>query len=567
MSSSSPIQTIQQIMQSASLANLYIALGPPGAGKTHSLTDWLGEQARLFGPSAVAACSFTRAAALELAGRNSLLPERNIGTLHSFCYHALDRPELVLKHIKEWNDNFDHFRLSGGSKDPNSPHDDRKDEDDKKYPGDKFLDELEICRARRLPRERWSAHLTAFAARWADWKKQCNYLDFTDLLEVCLRDLDAMPGSPAVLCLDEAQDSSRLQIDLILKWAQHMQKVVLAADEDQALYQWCGADPEVLIQLARALPPDHLTTLRRSYRLPRAVYGWAERWISGCRDRLTKAYSPRDTDGFVHACNATIRSPKAIVREVERLIADGKTVMILTTCGYMLSGTLKALKHAGVPFHNPYRPARLDWSPLGLGDPKCTTMCNRFLAFMKMCPEIGGAGSALWTRHELWAWAHPVVADIRLQRGGKKTLAEFKGDHAETAFAELAAIFKPAALDRLDTLKFNTRRQCAEAARWWLSGLPLKDRRRALYPARVFNERGRDGLFETPRCVVGTGHSVKGGEADYVFAFPDLSLAASLDWRGGNPDAIRRLFYVMGTRAREGLYLCKPSTGLHVRLT
>ena len=55
-------------------------------------------------------------------------------------------------------------------------------------------------------------------------------------------------------------------------------------------------------------------------------------------------------------------------------------------------------------------------------------------------------------------------------------------------------------------------------------------------------------------------NSVKGGEADVVFIFPDLSAAGSREWTGTQEQraGIIRLFYVGMTRARESLVLCRP---------
>jgi len=68
-------------------------------------------------------------------------------------------------------------------------------------------------------------------------------------------------------------------------------------------------------------------------------------------------------------------------------------------------------------------------------------------------------------------------------------------------------------------------------------------------------------LFKKPQLIVGTIHSVKGGEADIVYVIPDLSKPQKKAWHGSRTeaDALRRLFYVAGTRAREELVLCSPS--------
>jgi superfamily I DNA/RNA helicase len=109
---------------------------------------------------------------------------------------------------------------------------------------------------------------------------------------------------------------------------------------------------------------------------------------------------------------------------------------------------------------------------------------------------------------------------------------------------------------------------------WWQHHL-LEPRRRAMrYPVAVWRRRPA-ALREDPRVIVGTIHSVKGGEADTVMVLPDLSGAAYFgppdrtgtgwDAGGAHRHPALRLFYVAFTRARERLVLCAPSSSLEVR--
>ena len=66
---------------------------------------------------------------------------------------------------------------------------------------------------------------------------------------------------------------------------------------------------------------------------------------------------------------------------------------------------------------------------------------------------------------------------------------------------------------------------------------------------------------EEPRVIIGTIHSVKGGQADVVLVLPDVSRPSWgwLPWRRIS-DEVRRLLYVAFTRAREELVLLDPAT-------
>ena len=60
-----------------------------------------------------------------------------------------------------------------------------------------------------------------------------------------------------------------------------------------------------------------------------------------------------------------------------------------------------------------------------------------------------------------------------------------------------------------------------------------------------------------PRITASTIHAAKGGEADNVVLYTDLSPAADAEMRR-NPDDIHRVFYVAVTRAKENLYIIEP---------
>jgi superfamily I DNA/RNA helicase len=89
-----------------------------------------------------------------------------------------------------------------------------------------------------------------------------------------------------------------------------------------------------------------------------------------------------------------------------------------------------------------------------------------------------------------------------------------------------------------------------------------------MYAVEVAARQGPQALSQAPQVVVGTIHSVKGGEADVVYLFPDLSRAGDAQFhRGGAArDSVIRQFYVGATRAKEQLYLCQPESRLTIRM-
>ena len=96
---------------------------------------------------------------------------------------------------------------------------------------------------------------------------------------------------------------------------------------------------------------------------------------------------------------------------------------------------------------------------------------------------------------------------------------------------------------------------------WFQEHLNAAKRDTAAYPLGIALTHGSEALAKPPGIVVGTIHSVKGGEADIVYLFPDLSMAGNMELQGSpeQQNSITRLFYVGMTRSRETLALCSPT--------
>jgi superfamily I DNA/RNA helicase len=92
---------------------------------------------------------------------------------------------------------------------------------------------------------------------------------------------------------------------------------------------------------------------------------------------------------------------------------------------------------------------------------------------------------------------------------------------------------------------------------------------RIQFPTDIAATWGPQALLDRPQVIVGTIHSVKGGEADVVILFPDLSQAGDAAYQRYGPprDAVIRMFYVGMTRARESLFLADRASSMAAHLT
>lgn len=570
-------------------------VGPPGTGKTTTIAGLVRELApggcTSQDSSPVIVCSLTRAAAREAAGRNMPIPAKAVGTLHSFAYRAIGAPEIVGSgHIEEWNRQHPSLEMTFDGRDAES--DDPVTARGGAKVGDSELQAYDLLRHRCISREKWPRHVAQFGERWEAFKADAGVIDFTDIIERAECESGPAPMNPSHVIVDEAQDFSRLELNLLKKWACRAQSLTLVGDPFQALYVWRGAHPAMF-------DSDHpKRILGQSYRVPRAVHAAAVRWIRRLSDYRPYDYAPRDHDGRV-SFNHLIcwHQPETLVREVEARLSGGGRVLVLASCGYMLCPFVAACRDRGIPFANPLQPHRGQLNPLKRGR---TSVAGRLSSFIAPMVGDGSDVPRMWTRDELAAWAAWLRSeDSRgrgvLRRGAKSRLsgsddddeaveaellkelvdeepaecqAEEHGDDdgMRVSLDDLESTFTPQAFAQLmdvSELPVEHGRRAGAMAAWWAENVTTAHARSAKYAAAVVRRGGSDGvraLSEPPRLHISTIHGYKGGEADHVFILPDLSLSGAKEWAAGgtSADAVVRMFYVALTRSKHEVIVGRP---------
>jgi len=490
--------------------------------------------------------SFTRAAAHEIASRNVPLPRDNVGTLHAFAYRAIGRPHMVEDDagIKQFNEGQEAYRISGPAVEKHEgmmPLSTR---------GDEVRAEYSRLRNLCVPREAWPASVLAFAAVWEDYKAATGGIDFADMIEVALNDTGSPEQCPQVIVCDEAQDFSRLELQLVWRWAQNVNKVVMALDTDQVLYSWAGSDPAVFLEIE----PREQKVLAQSYRVPRAVHSVAMEWIRQVQGREDVEYYPRPADGEVAMSDATFLKPEKLLEDVlaalEEMAWDEDreewrpaTCMIMGSCSYMIEPLVRLLRAEAIPFGNPWRRKQGAWNPLAKrGEGSTVDAVRAFVA-----PHQEGA-TRIWTAEQVAAWAKITKGVFR--RYGKAAVTDLDEDASEAEVVEaLTAHMRAEHLDGAWALP----PECLD----WLARNLLQARRGpGEYALQVLANQGVGALEEEPRLFVGTIHSFKGAQADHVWVYPDLSKKGFHTYRQDDTDSVLRQYYVAMTRAREKLTLC-----------
>lgn len=493
---------------------MFRIFGPPGTGKTTTLLNMVDEAlGKGTPPERIAFLAFTRKAANEAreraADRFHLDPKKDLvffRTLHSLALTMTDiRREQVMQD--------EHYRELGraigvtfGSQKTTSIDDDTPSLDANSDP---ILNLINLARLRKTDlRSQYNSSTLDYdwnTVKYVDkglreYKEKMGLYDFTDMLEHFARGEDKFCPSFDLCFLDEAQDLSPLQWDIAHILDRHSTRMYCAGDDDQAIYRWAGADVDHFINL-----PGGSETLSQSYRIPKSVHTIAENVVRRIGRRFPKRYEPRDEPGKVSRIN-TINS----------LDMTKGTWLILSQAGYQLQPVASDLKSGGYLFT--YRGHRSV-------SEKISEAVNGWEQVRKG-KEISGKTARTIYRH--------MSVGTRVTRGFKKLPAVEDTDLV--TFDEL--VEKHGLLADKNLI-------WSEA----LDKLPETDR--AYVTALLRRGEKFNGI---PRITASTIHGSKGGEADNVVLFTDLSPAADNAMRI-HPDDMHRVFYVAVTRTKQNLFI------------
>ena len=496
---------------------MFRIFGPPGTGKTTTLLnmvdDALEEGTR---PTDIAFLAFTKKAATEAkeraAARFNLDPVEdlcNFRTLHSL---ALAMSDIRSEQVMQPSNYLELSRITGVNLTNKKTVSFDEDLPSVASSGDPILGVINLARLRKVSlREQYNAstleqdwNLVNYVAnRLREYKEQFNLYDFTDMLEVFAAQGSQYCPRFKLTFLDEAQDLSPLQWDIAHLLDSKSEKMYCAGDDDQAIYRWAGADVDHFINL-----DGGSETLSTSYRIPQSVHVVAESVANRIHRRFPKRYDPKRERGRVTRINT-----------VSALDMSQDSWLVLSQAGYQLQPIAQDLKAGGYLFN--YRGHR------SISE-KISHAVNGWEQLRKGRQVTGD------TARKIYSF---MSVPNRIKRGFKK-LPGVEDD----------ALFTLVELQEHQGLVATTEMIWHEA----LDKIPETDR------AYIIALLRRGERFNSePRITVSTIHGSKGGEADNVILFTDLSPAADAQMRL-NPDDIHRVFYVGVTRTRSNLYIVEP---------
>lgn len=127
--------------------------------------------------------------------------------------------------------------------------------------------------------------------KYEDWKSRNKYIDFSDMLSEMYAYGINIPVE--YLIVDEYQDNSPLQDAIVHNLIQDKKRVLIAGDDDQALYEFQGADPSLM----NNVKADEVLVLGKSWRCYGEILNPALNLINQNVNRQPKKVVPKGQGG------------------------------------------------------------------------------------------------------------------------------------------------------------------------------------------------------------------------------------------------------------------------------
>lgn len=463
-------------------------------------------------PKQIGYFSFTKKAAREAAGRaaekfalDTETDLYNFRTLHSYAFRMLGMSkEKMLK-----SEDYKEFGQKCGIpiKTASFSDNDGTFNSDNEYltiintAAVKRIDLLEYYDSRKnlLDIERNTLYLISEELK--RFKQEKGLKDFNDLLE----DFIAQDINPSfeVLFIDEAQDLSLLQWEMVRTLWKNSKKTYIAGDDDQAIFKWAGADVDHFIALKEEV--DDIKTLEQSYRIPGGpIHELSQRIISKVQNRFDKQYKPRQEVGILRRYS-----------DITQVDMSQGNWLVLSSANYFLDDIKELCELRG--WYYQYKGQNS--IPLKL-----------LLALYNWESWRGGCYLSSLEIKNIYEYLGANVLE-GFRKG--KTL------HSETKY---------------------TLRECIEkygltTDKVWYESFEGLDNLTENY---IRNMRANgEKINKNPRIIMSTIHGAKGGEADKVLLLQDITNAA-LETFSQDPDELHRLFYTGVTRAKRELHIVDP---------
>lgn len=278
-----------------------MVLAGPGSGKTTVITHRVQYLTKEYGidPGDILVITFTRAAAEEMRERYESLTgggsRVTFGTFHSIFFRILKlayrytadnivREEQQMQFVRE-------LAQAGGL----------EPEDENEFAAS-ILSEISSVKGERIALEHYyskncpDAVFRQLYAGYEEKMRRAGLIDFDDMMVLCLelfterKDiLSAWQRRYRYILIDEFQDINRLQYEIVRMLAKPEDNLFIVGDDDQSIYRFRGAKPEIMLGFERDYPGAGRILLDVNYRSTEEIVAPALRLIGENQKRFSKA--------------------------------------------------------------------------------------------------------------------------------------------------------------------------------------------------------------------------------------------------------------------------------------
>lgn len=278
-----------------------MVLAGPGSGKTTVITHRVKCLTEEYGvePGSILVITFTRAAAEEMKQRFRILmggncPPVSFGTFHAVFFSILKhayrydssniiREEQRVRIIRELVDKY------------------RIDVEDEAEFISSILSEISMVKGEMMSLEHYyskNCSEEVFKKLYQGYEKALvskGLLDFDDMLVMCYelfvqrKDiLVAWQQKYRFILIDEFQDINRVQYEIVKMLAAPDNNLFIVGDDDQSIYRFRGAKPEIMLGFQKDYPQADQTLLGINYRSTSTIVDAASRLIRHNKTRYEK---------------------------------------------------------------------------------------------------------------------------------------------------------------------------------------------------------------------------------------------------------------------------------------
>jgi superfamily I DNA/RNA helicase len=272
--------------------------GSPGTGKTTYLLNTLEELLKTYNPEEIAYVSFTKKGSYE--GRDRAIKRFGFKenqtpffrTLHSIAFNqlGLNRSDVIDKQ------DYKEFSKQLGMNFVGYYTEELKHGDDL-YLHLEYLGRNNIKAVQSFLPQVKLDKLTLVLKSYPKFKEKMRILDFTDMIEMFIKKDIVLPVKIAIV--DEAQDLTTLQWEMIFKAFKNVNELYIAGDDDQAIYEWSGADINKFIETDF----KEIKILDKTYRLPDNILTLSKKIVERITNRVPKWINGTGKKGTISHIN------------------------------------------------------------------------------------------------------------------------------------------------------------------------------------------------------------------------------------------------------------------------